>query len=313
MQLDSYISDLLYRYECVIIPGFGAFLTQVQSARVHDSTNAFYPPTKLLSFNRQLQSNDGLLANYIAESDSSTFEAALDKIRKYTRYLHHELEEGKKIHFQNIGDFSIDAEENLQFTPSLHINYLSNSFGLASYVSPKVLREVYKDQVQKLEENTPLLFTPERREQRPYLKYAAIALIALSVSGFGGMKIYESGVKEHNFVEKQKADSRLESQIQEATFVIDNPLPQITFTINKHEGRYHVVAGAFRIESNAEKKVKQLADQGYNARIIGVNKYGLHQVVYASFTDRLEAIKNLRDIKRTNNRDAWLLVQDLSK
>ena len=31
MQLATYISDLLYRYECVIIPGFGAFLTQYQS------------------------------------------------------------------------------------------------------------------------------------------------------------------------------------------------------------------------------------------------------------------------------------------
>ena len=57
MQFERYISDLLYRYECVIIPEFGAFLTQNVSAKVHESTNAFYPPKKALSFNEQLKNN----------------------------------------------------------------------------------------------------------------------------------------------------------------------------------------------------------------------------------------------------------------
>ena len=34
MQITTYINDLLYRYECVIIPGFGALLTQYQSAKI---------------------------------------------------------------------------------------------------------------------------------------------------------------------------------------------------------------------------------------------------------------------------------------
>ena len=63
MQLETYISDLLYRYECVIIPEFGAFLTQPVSAKVDISSNTFYPPKKVLSFNEQLKNNDGLLAN----------------------------------------------------------------------------------------------------------------------------------------------------------------------------------------------------------------------------------------------------------
>jgi len=67
MQLETYISDLLYRYDCVTVPELGAFLTNRVSAKVHESTHTFYPPKKLLSFNEQLQNNDGLLANYIAE------------------------------------------------------------------------------------------------------------------------------------------------------------------------------------------------------------------------------------------------------
>ena len=71
MQLEIYISDLLYRYDCVTVPDFGAFLTSRVSAKIHESTHTFYPPKKVLSFNEQLQNNDGLLANYIAEVEKA--------------------------------------------------------------------------------------------------------------------------------------------------------------------------------------------------------------------------------------------------
>ena len=68
MQLSPYIKDLLYRYECVIIPGFGAFLANYTSATIDADSSTFYPPGKTISFNIQLQTNDGLLANYVASS-----------------------------------------------------------------------------------------------------------------------------------------------------------------------------------------------------------------------------------------------------
>ena len=63
-------------------------------------------------------------------------------------------------------------------------------------------------------------------------------------------------------------------------------------------GKYHIVAGAFRIAANAHKKVRKLKAQGFDAYIIGVNKYGLHQVVYKSYENRLEALRALRKIKK---------------
>ena len=44
---------------------------------------------------------------------------------------------------------------------------------------------------------------------------------------------------------------------------------------------------------------------------LGANKYGLHQVVYASFETRLEARKALQNIKSTHNTSAWLLAKKL--
>ena len=60
-------------------------------------------------------------------------------------------------------------------------------------------------------------------------------------------------------------------------------------------------------------QIEQLQKAGFSARKIGQNKYGLHQVVYASLENRKEAIQELRSIKKENNAKAWLLVKDLEQ
>ena len=308
MRLDSYISDLLYRYECVILPGFGAFLTQYQPARIHESTDAFYPPSKLLSFNRQLQSNDGLLADHIAKSKDISYADALTAIRSYTRFLEHELEAGKNIIIEAVGSLAMEAGK-ISFEPSAENNYLTASFGLSQFVQPAMSRS--SEEAIALEAE-PLLFTPTQEQRPVYLKYAAIGLIAIGLTSFGGLKIYESGVKQHNYVQSQDAKDRVQNSIQEATFVISNPLPSLEVNLPKYQGRYHIIAGAFREEANAHKKIAQLQAQGFEARLLGKNKYGLHQVSYESHSERSAALKALRNIKNNNNKDAWLVVKQFN-
>ena len=65
------------------------------------------------------------------------------------------------------------------------------------------------------------------------------------------------------------------------------------------------------MQENAENKIKSLHEIGFRAHYLGENKYGLHQVAYASYYDRKEALQALRTIKRENNPDAWLFVKEL--
>lgn len=310
MNITNHIQDLLYRYECVILPGFGAFLSQRQPAYIKEDTGAFYPPKKVVSFNGQLVKSDGLLANYITEAENISYPAAVNRIAVFVDQLENSLESDGSVELENIGSFSYSNEGNLQFEPLEKLNFLSDSFGLDSFNSAKVNREVYKEQVEELEEKAPINFTPERRKTPAFLKYAAVAVIALGLGGFAGLNIYSDQVTKHNLAEQQEAQDQLQQQIQQATFVIDNPLPAITFNIEKQSGNYHIVAGAFRVEENAVKKVDELRNEGFKARLIDVNKFGLHQVVYESLQTRREALKLLREVKRSNE-GAWLLIKEL--
>lgn len=317
MRLDQYISDLLYRYECVTVPNFGAFLTQRKGAQVHHTTNAFYPPSKELSFNAQLISNDGLLVKYIADATGEEYESTLQEVTSKVSDWKKQLENAEIVSLENIGDLSLNEEGKIQFEPSYHLNYLTSSFGLSSFVSSEISRviEETKEELAPtvVTEETetdviPLVVAEENRRFRFPWKYAAAAAIILS-AGFFGMREYQSN---QQVAEQTKAQESINSYIQQATFFNTNPveLPSITLKVAKEIQNYHVVAGAFRIEENANTKVAQLKANGFDAALLGKNRYGLHQVSYASFATREEASEALAKIKKTEAPEAWLLVTE---
>jgi hypothetical protein len=308
MQLENYISDLLYRYECVIVPEFGAFLTDYQSAIVNSDTHSFYPPKKVIAFNAQITNNDGLLARYIADVEKLPFEVTLQNIKKSVETLKSHLNQGETITFRNIGTIILNTEGKMVFEPSYNLNYLTDAFGLSQYESIAVTRETHKEVVAAIETKTPIAITPEKRNTTNYFKYAAVALLALALGSFGASKYHINQVETHNQLAQEQAAQTLETKIQQATFNL-NPMPAITLNVTKQTGNYHIVAGAFRVEENCDKKVTQLRAEGFSARKIGTNRYGLHQVVYASYKTRLEARKALQDFKKTHNSSAWLLVK----
>ena len=82
MMIEKHISALLYRYQCVIVPGFGAFLTETSSARFNELTGTYSPPKKMISFNSQLKNNDGLLTNHIALEENLSYDSALTSIKE---------------------------------------------------------------------------------------------------------------------------------------------------------------------------------------------------------------------------------------
>lgn len=305
MQLSTYICDLLYRYECVILPGLGAFITQNKPAQIDLKSQTFYPPSKTLSFNRHLQTNDGLLANHIAGIENISYETALSNLRAQIKNYKAALENGEIVLIESIGELRSNSNNQIEFSPLSNANFLTDSFGLAPVVSTEVARVI---EVVKEKETAVVAIT---RSSIPVWRYAAIGLIALGLSSMGGLFVYNSQVEQHNLTEKQKANALVENQIQQATFIVNPPLPSLSVSVKKPVGSFHIVAGAFRMEENAFTKIDQLKDMGYPARLLGVNRHGLHQVVYNSFENREDALVELRKVQRAENPDAWLLVQEI--
>lgn len=301
MKLANYINDLLYRYDCVIVPNFGGFITNKVSAKVNNYTHTFYPPTKKVTFNAHLKHNDGLLANYIASVEKVSFEKANDIIANTVANWKKSLL-NQSVEIASVGSLSLNDEKQLIFEPNTNTNLLTESFGFTVVESPAIER--FKQEVKPL---IPVVeVEKESKKGIPtFIKYAATAAIILTL-GTVGVKEYNLNQQKLEFAKQQ---DKIEQKIQSATFVIDTPLPSINLNIDKvNTKEYHVIAGAFQLAENAEKKVEELKEQGYNASILGVNKWGLIQVAFDSFDSKLEARALLSKVKDSHNTDAWLLV-----
>ncbi len=66
--IEYYISQLLYKNDCVIVMNFGGFVCRSISANINQITGVLTPPNKSILFNSQLKENDGLLINHIAQA-----------------------------------------------------------------------------------------------------------------------------------------------------------------------------------------------------------------------------------------------------
>lgn len=300
MNLASYINDLLYRYDCVIVPNFGGFITNKVSAKINENTNSIYPPSKKISFNKHLNVNDGLLVNYVATSENISYDKATKDILNCVNSWKIKLQTNT-ITIGALGSLSLNESKQYIFEPNTKVNYLTDSFGLSEVESTKVDR--YKEKVK------PLVAVVNKKEKTgipTFIKYAATAAILLTL-GFAGNNMYQQNEQKEILANQEKA---LEEKIQSATFVISNPLPTIELNVVKEvEKPYHVIAGAFQFPENAKKKVNQLKKKGFKASILGVNKWGLTEVAFESFSDKNKATNALYKIQDTVSKDAWLLIK----
>ena len=323
MKIELYIAQLLYRYQCVTVPGFGAFLTEIQSAQLIDNSHSFFPPKKMISFNSHLKNNDGLLANHIAQAEKTSYDYAVSAIEYEVLGWKKSLQENRSFTIKNIGILSLNAENNIHFIPNEQTNYLAQSFGLTSFVSPAVKREIEFTktetvQVQELaivaKEKPVFNFEPEIRKTNPYLKYAAIFILGVGATGAIGYPLYQNQIASETVLVETAVQKQVQNKIQQATFFIQSPMPAVTLSLKSNKETkmpYHIVAGAFRSEANAQKRYNQLIAKGYKARVLAINKSGLYPVLYGSYTSFLEAENEKNEIIETDNPEAWILIQSL--
>lgn len=311
MMLDNYISDLLYRYQCVTVPGFGAFVAETVPAQVNGSAATFLPPRKIITFNSNIKNNDGLLANHIAANENVSFEKATEMIAQKVVSWNFELDQRNALVFDKIGTINVNGEEkNLVFEPANTTNFLVSSFGLSQFVSPEVKREVLKQEVEVLEEKAPIIFTPERKKNNfAFVKYAAAIAVLGTVGLFGFKMHYDQQVAEQTLVVQKNVQDKLHEQIQQATFFIETPnVAAVELPVVEEKLPYHLIAGAFRSEENAEKALQMLIDQGFKAQKLEKNKYDLYPIAYGSFATLEEAEMEKQKLKSEVDAEAWLLI-----
>ncbi|MCF6333834.1 MAG: SPOR domain-containing protein [Draconibacterium sp.] len=128
--IGKYIHELILENETVIIPGFGAFISNYKPAELNEESDELNPPSKEVSFNQQIRNNDGLLVGSIADGESISHFDALKKIERERENIIFQLDKGEKVTLEETGELFYNDKNEIQFTPFEDENLFLDSFGL---------------------------------------------------------------------------------------------------------------------------------------------------------------------------------------
>jgi len=336
MSIEFHIHKLLYTNDCVVLPGFGGFVSSYASAKIHPINHTFYPPSKSILFNSKLIQDDGLLIHHIALSENLDYQDAKNRVAKFVDTCKAELDQSNSIKLPQIGKIRKDVEGSLLFDPNPDINYLEDSFGLPAFVSPAIVRQpIHKRLEKRFNDRRPLVnhtSSGKRKVKWAYLAVIPVLLFAawLSFNVGNNNNTQESGIIPVNNSEITDSPEQSKST-DEKTDLISNmneseslsnpessetemnlPVEKPDLIIKKDEITtpkefYYIIGGAFRNPDNSDKMIVTLRNKGYDAKPAGQSKTGLHMVCYLQTQDKLEALMNLSLIRKEDNPSAWLL------
>ena len=138
--LNDLIFDLLVNNDCVVLPDFGAFISQNQKAKINRENGTISPPSKRIGFNPKLTNNDGLLVSAIAKHNKSNYSEATTIVKKYVEDLSKKLNEGNRIEINKVGVFYLDKNKNIFFEQDDFSNVLLSSYGLKEVQVTKAIK-----------------------------------------------------------------------------------------------------------------------------------------------------------------------------
>lgn len=324
MNIDFYISELLYTNDCVILPGFGGFVTSYTSAKIHPVNHTFYPPSKNILFNSKLTRDDGLLLDFISLEENISYAEAKSRVASYVRELEEKILNGKRIELNRVGVFFLDKKQNLLFDPDSDINYLEESFSLPTIVTHPIARKSRHHRAESaFVDRKPESENTKKKRKVLYTSMAVVpVLLLIGWFVFVGLPkadfTQQSGMvnlSDYTTTELQPVVSDLEVKKNPPIESLNFAEPKISGERNTTEiaseivpsKKYYIIGGSFQSEANASNLVAILRSRGYDAQHAGLSRKGLFAVAYFNTLDKDEALINLAMIRRDDNPSAWLL------
>ena len=376
------VFELLKSNEIVVIPQFGAFVSDIESAKIQSF--AVLPPSRKIIFNKNIIKDDGLLVKYVSEVLNQEYLKSKLIVAESVHGWKKSLTFGENINFDNIGKLSLNNEGHIAFETFSNKDLQSEFFGLETSNIRRLVKEDTKDFQPRIEpvnetlpkdkkieslkkslttEKVPQKVIPLYKEKKTFKWGVQSAAAAVSPFIFLGLGLIGAkSIDKRGDLNFASMFSWVEEKVQQtSTSKVDITIPKIYAAedffskeelelINekiddksilrtdidksikdKEEGeitnniveenqsvkstsikfKHHLVAGCFSVKANASKFLEELKSKGFNARLIGTTKNGLHRVAYGSYNSRKKALQQLASIKLNENKSCWILNEDI--
>ena len=171
ISINEHIEYLIGRHDCVVVPGWGAFIAQYQSAQIDETNGVMLPPMRTIGFNGDISHNDGLIATSVMRREKVSYEVAVKMVADEVDVMKHQLDVDGEVPVGKVGVFSKSENDTVVFDP-----FVSN----LGYAGLPMLN-IEARRVEEFEEKSDVVYIPVSRN---FFKLAAsiILLIGLGLT-----------------------------------------------------------------------------------------------------------------------------------
>lgn len=329
----SLIENLINDHDCIIIPNFGGFVVNIEDFKLSSDKQTIYPRKRWIAFNERLKSDDGLLSIQWANLQAISNKEAFNEINQFSKFIKSELVKNQTLQLGSIGEFHLNHESNLLFSPNTSFNYDLSVFGLgavniaeiASQTKNKekpaliepIIEEEIRDEIST--EEYDLSITNKRSILPKHIIYTILAFV---FAGFSAYYLTEPNSRYVNssfspFTIKIAKSKKIQLATKKEIKALDAPIQvsvnspeDSTSIVNDVEqtDKIYLIAASFLTKERAEIAMNQLKEQGFSTTEILVKKenekfYRVSLGIKESFE---AAYKDAAKYKKENKLDIWV-------
>lgn len=303
-KIAQHIETLLRRHDYVIVPDFGGFVTQQQSAKIgYEQISA---PLAVVGFNPLMNVSDGLLAIEISRAENKSFREAMQLIESETILFKQLLKNRNYVSCGNLGALSTNSDNKITFIPSENSKFLPANYGLNTLYYSKIATQIANN-----EKKTVTISIPSRSK---VARYAAVAIIAgglmFSAPKLNDARNTTAGLNPISFM--NTSDKAIESNNTTNTATFTNAEKATTVNSNTASQievkKFYIIVGCLATQKVADELCNNLKKNNYpNAMVLPPIK--TYRVAITSFTTQKEAVSYMENLRKTNPSfpDAWVL------
>ena len=291
--LSLLLEELLRKHSCVVLPGFGGWVTRRRPARMVGHPPMAYPPTLEVAFNAQLVQQDGLLVHAYAARMRCSFAEAAEAVSAEAKRWKSILDRGETLVVGRLGKLLPQGAE-WHWVDMGAPNLLLDAYGWSPFMLVPVAASI--------QPKVPVVRSLGRRAVR---WAAAVALPLALASGWWAWN--QSGAQQANVLHSlfsAPAKALYQPSIPNALPVSptlseqlaacapppvltasapESVLPAPSIPLSADE---ELIVGCFLHKSNADDLLQQLVGKGFPAHLAGQNPAGLWRVSAARVSDQ---------------------------
>ena len=308
LSIIEHIEYLITCHDCVVVPGWGAFIANYDASRYDGQSSVMSRPRRAIGFNASVSHNDGLLAQSLMRREGIAYNAAMKFIADSVTTFRQQLSMDSEVSMGRLGYFRRNDGQFIEFVPFYHANGSDQFFGLGD-LDIKDVATLERDA--EVVEKTAVIVPKERNLfLRKAVRTAASVAVLIGLGVMLSTPIIVDREQQSmasmapaiTAPQSQQLGVTVEQGVSSQGITTVNTNPTIA-SVGNESGHYYMIIATVRNQKELD------AFKAANPSLVPymkLMKYKTFMCVYVARSDDYNTLMGLRDQLPEHLRDVWI-------